>query len=107
MPNAVTGVYLTSLCPKDAMLSCLKSGPCGSTPERTWRFTRDTGMPWVSTSILLPADAQHRIARQVSPAAETTNCPWPPPSTSTKAARQASASRGWTMPLCSTFFGHV
>ena len=64
--SAVTGVYHSSLCPKDAMLSCLKSRPCGSTPERTWRFARDTGMPWVSTSILLPADAQHRIARQVS-----------------------------------------
>ncbi|CAN0552203.1 unnamed protein product, partial [Ectocarpus sp. 8 AP-2014] len=66
------GAYLTTLCPKVAMLSCLKKGLCESIPDRTWRLTREIGMP-VSTSILLPADAQQRITRQLSSAADTTS----------------------------------
>ena len=100
-------VYRTTLCPKVAMLSCLKRGLCESIPDRTWRLTREIGMPWESTSILLPADPQQRITRQVSSADDTTSWPWPPPSTSTNAVRQASASRGWTMSLSITILAQV
>lgn len=80
------------------MLSCLRLGLGESIPARTWKFDKEAGMPSWSTSILLPADPQQRIARQVSSAAETTSCPRPPPSTSIKAIFQASASLGCTKP---------
>lgn len=45
LPYAVMEVYLTNLCPKDAMFSCLTRGLCESIPDRTWRTTRAIGMP--------------------------------------------------------------
>ncbi|CAM9876259.1 unnamed protein product, partial [Ectocarpus sp. 6 AP-2014] len=54
--------------PEGRYVNCLKKGLCESIPDQTWRFTTEIGMP-ESTPILLPADAQQRITRQVSSAA--------------------------------------
>ncbi|CBJ33457.1 hypothetical protein Esi_0489_0025 [Ectocarpus siliculosus] len=58
--------------PEGRYVNCLKKRLCESIPDSTWRLTREIGMP-KSTSILLPADAQQTITRQVSSAADTTS----------------------------------
>ena len=96
--TATTDSLCTSRWPKQAVLSCLKRGSSDLTPARTCMWVDERCRDAVL--ILRRRDPQQSITRQVSSAADTTSCPWPPPSTSTKAARQASASSLRTRRLC-------